>query len=181
MKKDSDRMFEESHGFLRTSDIDIESLHRGINRVKRGKRKSKSISNRDAKSDPEEQNSEKDSEKPKTANNYKPIRPSYFSSGSPQDEMLAIPTDESIKASSDGRKGSSQSEGVDEEVYVVTRNRLKINENNLKIAVGNILLGILTMYGPRKRASTATSHSKLSDQKEERKNDESKRSSTNMK
>jgi len=180
----SDHMFEENKGFLRTSDIDLESLHRGINRVKRGKRKSKSISNRDVKSDSEE-HSEKEKEPEKTkANNHKPIRPSYFSPNSPthmsQEDMLAIPTDESVKASSDGRKGSSQSEGVDEEIYVVTRNRLKINENNLKIAVGNILLGILTMYGTKRKTSAATSYSKLSE-KEEKKMEEGRKYSINLK
>lgn len=104
------------------------------------------------------------------ANQYRPLRPSFFSPVSSKGELID-PRLQQIKAGTEEKKVSSNSEAIDDEIYHMTRSKLKIHENNLKIAVGNILLGILTMYGKKKRNSAATSHSKLSE-KEERKRDD---------
>ncbi len=101
-------------------------------------------------------------------NNYKPIRPSFFSPSSPTGEIMESSQEEIEQASVDEKRITSNNHSIDDQLYFVTRSRLKANENNLKIAVANILLGILTIYTRVKKTSAVTSHSKLSeDQKKE--------------
>jgi len=76
------------------------------------------------------------------------------------------------QASVDEKRIASNNHSVDDQMYFVTRSRLKANENNMKIAVANILLGILTIYTRVKKTSAVTSHSKLSEKEDQRKEEE---------
>lgn len=103
---------------------------------------------------------------------YKPAKPSFFSPISPKENFFDAHTQEFIKAYFDERRMSSANEPVDEESYYITRSKLKQYEDNLKVAVANILLGILTMYGKTRRMSIAVSQGKYSEKEEKKSEDD---------
>ena len=70
------------------------------------------------------------------------------------------------------KRGVFSTDTLDIENYDVTRKKLKVHENNLKIAVGNILLGILTLYNTKKKTSGVTSKNKLGDKEESKRDDQ---------